>query len=241
MDAYSKQKPGSVQALFGSIAKRYDRVNAILSFQLHHLWNRRLIKAVLKSDKPYIAADLCCGTGDIALTWLKKTALAQEAYLIDFCPEILDCARIKANALNLERHHIKYLSADVQKIPLKDQSVDFATIAYGIRNVENPMSCFSEAKRIIKKGGRLGILELTEPDNACLRLGHRFYLKYFLPLIGKMMTSNKAAYEYLSQSIKEFMKPNELALQLEECGFSQIQIQKYTGGIVTLITATVPP
>lgn len=239
MTLYNKNAPETIQAMFGSIAKSYDRTNALLSFQLHRLWNRRLVDAVIKgSNAASCVADLCCGTGAIAFTWLKKAKPSQTAYLIDFCPEMLACAKFKADRLKLDAaHHLSYIQADVQALPLANDSIDCMTMAYGIRNVKTPLLCFQEAFRALKKGGTLGILELTEPRSAFLRFGHRLYLKAFLPTIGKLLTSDRQAYEYLSRSIGAFTKPEELAILLRQAGFGDIQITPLTGGIATLLIA----
>lgn len=239
MSPYNKHRPESIQSMFGSIANSYDKTNAILSFQLHRLWNRKLINKTIQ-PKPLTGkqtlADLCCGTGAISLPWLASQASPQKAYLIDFCPEMIDCAKNKAANLQLDkRHEINYITADVQDIPLEEASVEYATIAYGIRNVNSPAKCFKEVYRILKNGGSFGILELTEPQNKLLCLGHNFYLKTALPLIGKLFTKNGDAYKYLSKSIQTFVKPLELRCLLEQSGFRSIEIHPLSFGIATLI------
>jgi len=237
MKNYHKDSPETIQSMFGSIAKSYDRTNALLSFQLHRYWNPSLVKhTIAQSDSK--VADLCCGTGEITWTWLKKALPNQTAYLIDFCPEMLECAKLKAQNLKLDlAHKLSFIQADVQELPLDSDSIDAMTVAYGIRNVKNPDKCFDEAYRTLKVGGKLGILELTEPKNPFLRFGHNLYLKTLLPKIGGLISSNRQAYEYLSQSIVAFTKPEELALRLKNANFSDIKITPLTGGIATIITA----
>jgi demethylmenaquinone methyltransferase / 2-methoxy-6-polyprenyl-1,4-benzoquinol methylase len=240
--SYNKQQPESIQSMFGSIAKSYDRTNAILSFQLHRLWNRKLIQATASKNRgaSQTIADLCCGTGAISLPWLASEKTPQTAYLIDFCQEMLDCAKAKASSFDLApRHTLSYINADVQELPLGSESIDCATMAYGIRNVESPLRCFHEVYRVLKPGGTFGILELTEPKNPILRFGHTLYLKTALPLLGKIFANNHEAYKYLSRSIRAFVKPAELKALLEQAGFAKanVMIQPLCGGIATLITA----
>lgn len=227
--------------MFGSIASSYDRTNAILSFQLHRLWNRRLVNAAIPAhltSQPCTFADLCCGTGAISLPWLTSQKTSHQAKLVDFCPEMLACAKQKASHLQLhQKHDVSYIQADVQSIPLEANTIDFATMAYGIRNVESPEKCFAEVYRILKNGGTFGILELTEPNNRLLRLGHRLYLKAALPVLGKLFAKNGDAYRYLSQSIQTFVKPQTLSALLKSAGFSSVQIRPLSGGIATLIIA----
>ena len=238
MSKYDKNQPETIQAMFGSIASNYDKTNAALSLQMHRLWNRKLIDHTFTSGDTRTIADLCCGTGEIAFNWLKSANIKKKAYLVDFCEEMLHCAKHKAQTLKLDKkHHISYVQADVQKLPLRNASIDCATIAYGIRNVQDPSRCFKEVLRVLKPGGKFGILELTEPENSFLYFGHRIYLRTILPIMGKLLTSNKEAYQYLCNSIHNFVKAPDLAHQLEHIGFHDIEIHPLTGGIATIILA----
>lgn len=231
MTNYNKNHPDTIKKMFGSIAKQYDRTNAILSFQMHRWWNRQLVN--MMPSRINALADLCCGTGEIAQGYLKKHKDSKKAYLIDFCPEMLSCARLK----NIEsaRHEIEYITADVQAIPLQDQCVDAATVAYGIRNVKDPRKFIGEVHRILQPGGSFGILELTRPSNRMLRSGHEFYLRNLLPILGKIATSNKGAYEYLCNSIENFTKPEEIESIMGQEGFVEIRRKPLMGGIATII------
>lgn len=237
MTNYHKNDPHRIKEMFGSIAKNYDRTNAILSFQLHKHWNSNLVKQVTSNQNSMTLLDLCCGTGDIAFQFLKKSKTPKSAILVDFCPEMLECAKDKALRLNLSHHQIKYLQADVQNIPLENQLVSMATMAYGIRNVKNPVQCFQEVHRILKPGGIFGILELTQPTSPLIRLGHSFYLRLILPLFGKLLTSNQDAYQYLSKSIHQFTPPSQLENQLTEIGFKHTLQTPLALGIATIILA----
>jgi|688.fasta_scaffold19610_11 demethylmenaquinone methyltransferase/2-methoxy-6-polyprenyl-1,4-benzoquinol methylase len=226
MTTYNKNNPETIQAMFGCIAKKYDRQNAILSFQMHKRWNRELIKQAT-IEKPKVLLDLCCGTGDIALAYLKDETLPKQAILLDFCPEMLACAKEKADRL-AGNHQITFLQADAQQIPLKDASIPCATMAYGIRNIKDPLLCLHEVYRVLEPGGSFGILELTRPANPLLRLGHQLYLKTVLPLFGE-------AYTYLCNSIHAFIPPATLKNYMLEAGFRNIQQTSLTGGIATLL------
>lgn len=232
---YNKNNPDTIQVMFNSIAKQYDKTNAVLSFQLHRLWNRKLIHEVIGNASPSNFLDLCCGTGEIAFGSLKKCPYPCKAFLIDFCEEMLSCARAKAKNLNLERHDISYIQADAQQIPLPNASIKFATIAYGIRNIKDPKKCLNEVFRVLKPGGKLGILELTQPKNPFLKFGHQVYLKNILPLMGKLLTSNQNAYQYLCNSIHTFIKPEDLQKILNESGFHTTYRHSLTGGIATIL------
>ncbi len=227
---YYKEAPESIKMLFKTIAPNYDRANQVLSFGFHRLWNRTLVNAIAPTSVNSLL-DLCAGTGDIAFCFLKKNRQAM-ATLLDFCPEMLSVAQ-KKGAPFLGR--FATLQGDAQEIPLKEASVDAVTVAYGIRNVQNVEVCFREIHRVLKKGGRFGILELTRPTFFPLKIGHYAYLKLILPPLGRLIAGNKKAYAYLSRSIATFVSPAKLQQILKETGFSEIQKKGLTGGIATLI------
>lgn len=232
---YSKQDPQTIQSLFGSIATQYDRTNSVLSFKLHKVWNGALIKAITEGSNPRSLLDLCCGTGEIAFTYLKKTPVRCHAYLLDFCEEMLQCAKVKAEEQLLNHHTLTYLRADAQEIPLPKNSVEAVTMAYGIRNVKDTQKCLGEVYRVLQPGGCCAILELTQPQNRLLRFGHRCYLNYILPQVGRLMTRNQQAYQYLCQSIQSFIDPQELEKQMKRAGFTHTYRLPLHGGIATII------
>lgn len=237
MSNYSKNDPESIQKMFGTIAKKYDRTNAILSFQLHKRWNRTLVKQVLDQEGKNKLLDLCCGTGEIAFTHLNKVAGRSEVYLLDFCEGMLTCAKEKALQAGYHQKHIlNFIQADALDIPLSDSSVDCVTMAYGIRNVKDPEKCIKEVYRVLRPGGKFGILELTQPNSKILKFGHHIYLRSVLPLLGWCLTSNQDAYEYLCKSIHTFIKPKELEQVFKKAGFQGTLIKPLSFGIATVIT-----
>ncbi len=230
---YNKNNPETIQRMFGAIAKRYDRTNAILSFSMHNLWNRALVK-MLAEHRPRKILDLCCGTGEITYTLLKHSPDPTQVYLLDFCPEMLECA--KARGSNIQGHTLNYIQGDAQEVSLPDQCVDAVSVAYGVRNIKEPRKCFTEAFRVLRPGGRFGILELTRPKNRVLRAGHTLYLRTILPIIGKLVTSNRDAYQYLCNSIETFVDPELIVPELSDVGFKNVQSRPLMGGIASLIT-----
>lgn len=235
---YTKQDPSSIRTLFASIAKRYDVGNAVLSMRLFRRWNAQLVSSVITAKQPKVLLDLCCGTGDIAFTYLRHAEHPPEAvYMIDFCPEMLRQARMKSEGLSTRNTSIHYIVGDAQDIPLPDASVDCVTIAYGIRNVANPAKCFGEVFRVLRPGGSLGILELTRPRNPLMRLGHTLYLKAIVPVVGRFLTSNRQAYDYLQSSIRHFIPAEDLRTLLLEAGFQNASVTPLSGGIATLLSA----
>jgi demethylmenaquinone methyltransferase/2-methoxy-6-polyprenyl-1,4-benzoquinol methylase len=240
MTNYSKNEPATIKAMFNSIAKRYDRTNAILSFNFHKRWNRCLVEEALQKKAPKVFLDLCAGTGAIALEYLEKSQDKKTAYLLDFSSEMLAHAKEAAKTKNFSGHEIIYLQADAENIPLTENCVGCATMAYGMRNIKHPERSIQEAFRVLAPGGTFGILELTQPKNPLLRFGHTLYLRTVLPLLGKLATSNKEAYNYLCNSIHNFIPPEALEKLLVEANFTSIVRRSLFGGIATLITAKKP-
>jgi len=238
MTNYTKAQPKTIKNLFNNIAKRYDFTNSVMSFSLSKRWNRQIAQLAMQNSSDHFSMlDLCSGTGAVAFECLKHTSGSSQAYLLDFSAEMLKIAKAKSQQENFKMHAIEYLEADAQKIPLANALVDFSTIAYGIRNIYDPAKCFQEVYRVLKPGGCLAILELTRPNNRFLRFGHKIYLKFGLPLIGKLLTRDKNAYEYLCQSINSFVAPKEIEQILNEKNFTNIRSIPLAGGIATIILA----
>lgn len=237
---YDKEDPKTIESMFDNIAERYDVTNSILSFSLHKRWNHTLVKEVLLTNPNHTYLDLCAGTGDIAFDYLHSVTTPCRSYLMDFSAEMLEKAKIKASKKSFSLNNLFYIKGDVQEIPLGDQSVDCATMAYGIRNVQHPSKCIKEVFRVLKPGGNFGILELTRPKNRFLRLGHHFYLTKILPLLGKFLTNNKDAYHYLCQSIDQFISPLEVQELMAKEGFSTIKQLPLLGGVATILIGRKP-
>jgi demethylmenaquinone methyltransferase/2-methoxy-6-polyprenyl-1,4-benzoquinol methylase len=240
MKTYDKNDPDSIQSLFNSIAKNYDKTNGILSFQMQKRWNTSLVDQVIIPSRPKVLLDLCCGTGAIAFEYLRKTSHSAKVYMLDFSEQMLAYAKAQAEHLQLNNHAITYLQADAQKIPLTSKSVSCATMAYGIRNVRDPQSCIKDIYRVLEPGGVFGILELTQPKNPVMRLGHGLYLSKILPLLGKLFTSNEEAYQYLCNSIKTFIPPEDLENLMVAEGFINTRRQSFFSGVATLIIGRKP-
>lgn len=228
------KNPETIQGMFSKIADSYDFTNGILSFQLYRFWNQKLSQQFSHCNS---LLDLCSGTGEIAYRWLKSQKNARQVYMLDFCEQMLNLAESKSLPYYIKGHKLNFLHADATCIPLAKDSVDGVSLAYGIRNIQNPLQCFEEAFRVLKPHGRLAILELTEPSSKILKSLHRFYLTKILPKIGGLISKEPQSYEYLSQSIASFTKPTTLKEYLHQVGFPKVKVEPLTFGIATLITA----
>lgn len=217
-----------IQKMFGTIAKNYEKTNVWLSLGLCHYWNRILVKKI--SRKKHLL-DLCAGTGVVGLEFLKRNPQAKVT-LVDFCPEMVEIAKKKAKDMN----HVSVYQADCQELDFLTSSFDAISMAYGIRNLTNISRCLAHCQRLLKPNGELYILELTRPKMRFVRFFHKIYLKFFVPLIGKICTKEPVAYHYLSSTVKDFTPPSEIKKKLEEHNFT-VRILPLNFGIATLFCA----
>jgi len=217
----------SVQAMFATIARRYDLANHLLSGGLDFLWRRRATEMVHDWD-PRRILDLATGSGDLALA---MTRACPDALLIgaDFCPPMLQMARRKG---------LKTLIvADALQLPFAEAVFDVVTVAFGLRNMASWEKALAEMRRVLRPGGHVLILDFSVPP-APLRWFYRPYLHSVLPHLAGWLTGEKGAYEYLGQSIEQFPHGPAMCTLLEGLGFRETVHEPLSGGIVGLYAAT---
>lgn len=217
-----------VRRMFGSIAPRYDLANHVLSWGIDFYWRKRAA-AIVASWQPNKIADLATGTGDLALALQKRIPKA-EIVGVDFLREMVDVAKRKGVG--------QTVVADVMKLPFADGSFDCATIAFGLRNMEDCGGALREMSRVVGVNGHVLILEFSLPTISLLRAIYRFYLHRCLPFLGSLLTNKKGAYEYLAVSIEQFPSGHRMAELMARNGFTRVRFKTLTGGIVTIYTAT---
>jgi demethylmenaquinone methyltransferase/2-methoxy-6-polyprenyl-1,4-benzoquinol methylase len=213
--------------MFGSIAARYDLANHLLSCGIDFYWRRRAAD-VVASWQPKKIVDLATGTGDLALALQKKLPDA-EIVGVDFLPEMLELAKRKGVR--------RTVVSDAMKLPFADASFDCATVAFGLRNMENWGAALREMSRVLNAHGHLLVLEFSLPTMSILRAIYRFYLHRCLPLLGSFLTRKKSAYDYLGDSVEEFPSGNAMSQLMAANGFTRARCEPLTGGIVTVYTA----
>jgi demethylmenaquinone methyltransferase/2-methoxy-6-polyprenyl-1,4-benzoquinol methylase len=217
-----------VRKMFGSIARRYDIANHLLSCGMDFYWRRHTAK-IVADWRPHSIADLATGTGDLALA-LQKELPEAEITGVDFLPEMLEIAKRKGVR--------QIVLADATDLPFGDDSFDCVTIAFGLRNLENWVAGLTEMSRVLKTNGHLLVLEFSLPTISMLRTFYRFYLHYCLPLLGSFLTGTRNAYDYLGDSIEEFPNGTVLCQLMAQNGFARPTFRPLTTGIVTIYTAT---
>jgi demethylmenaquinone methyltransferase/2-methoxy-6-polyprenyl-1,4-benzoquinol methylase len=219
----------AIRRMFEGVAPRYDLLNRVLSLGIDRGWRRRVVASLALSPNDRVL-DLCCGTGDLAL----EIARTSSCTGCDFAWNMLTRAREKSR---MEGLSVTLARADALALPFGDERFDRATIAFGIRNLESMPLGLSEIRRVLKPGGRVAILEFSQPNRFWLKLPYRIYLDWLLPFVGGLL-SKKEAYRYLAESIQGFPVPEVLIRLLEEAGFRDATYTRLSCGIVALHLAT---
>ena len=225
----------AVREMFSGIAGRYDLLNHLLSANIDKRW-RRLVREGLQPvlDDPHAKVlDVACGTGDLALELQKHAKAAITGS--DFCRPMLEIAQRKTSEVGL---NLPYVEGDAMSLPFADESFDALTIAFGLRNLSNFSAGLAELHRILKKGGRIAILEFSSPVLPGFRGLFKFYFSNILPRIGGVVSGSRGAYEYLPDSVSKFPDQKALAGLMRSTGFSDVEYRNLTGGIAAIHTAT---
>ena len=226
--------PARIAGMFDAIAPRYDLLNHVLSAGLDVRWRARAVRELDLRPGARVV-DLCTGTGDLAVAALHAEPGAS-VIGVDFAGEMLRLAHRKIGSLGLARS-IRVVRGDGTRIPLADECCDAATIGFGIRNVVEPRAALAELARVLRRGGRLAILEFGQPRIPGIRTMYSWYFRYLLPLVGKAVSKHQSAYSYLPASVGTFPPPDEFARMLSATGFSQVRAVPLSFGIVYLYVA----
>jgi demethylmenaquinone methyltransferase/2-methoxy-6-polyprenyl-1,4-benzoquinol methylase len=209
--------------MFDRIAPIYDAMNLLMTAGLDRRWRAETAAAVVRPGDRVL--DACCGTGDLAIA---AAQVGGQVTGLDFSEPMLERARMKSG-------EIEWIAGDALALPFADGSFDAATVGFGVRNLEDLERGLAELRRVLKPGGRLGILEITRP-RGLLAPFYRFWFDGVIPLAGKVLPGG-SAYSYLPASVRRFPEPEALAKLLDEAGFGDIRWRLVVaGGIVALHT-----
>lgn len=238
MKPYNQEqtKKEQVEEMFDNIAPTYDRLNHIMSLNIDRIWRRRVMR-IIRHAKPQRIMDVATGTGDLAIAMARKV---NEAHIlgVDLSEEMLSEARKKIKRLELEKR-ITLEKGDAENLTMvASESVDAATVAFGVRNFENIERGLSEIYRTLRPGGKLVVLEFSMPKNRLVRWVYRQYAHRLLPRIGGMISKDKQAYTYLPDSVEEFPAPERFAEILKGVGFKSVKLSSQSFGIAYIYDAT---
>jgi demethylmenaquinone methyltransferase/2-methoxy-6-polyprenyl-1,4-benzoquinol methylase len=215
--------PDAVRTMFDRISPVYDAMNRTMTLGLDRRWRRAAAEAVVRDGDRVV--DACCGTGDLALA--AKEAGAGPVTGLDFSPRMLERARAKSR-------EIDWVQGDLLALQFEDASFDAATVGFGVRNLEDLERGLAELRRVLRPGGRLAILEITQPRGPVAPF-YRLWFDRLVPSLGKLLPGG-SAYTYLPASVRRFPGPEELGELLRAAGFDEVRWRLFAGGIVALHT-----
>jgi demethylmenaquinone methyltransferase/2-methoxy-6-polyprenyl-1,4-benzoquinol methylase len=217
------EKARRVRDMFDAIAGRYDLVNRVMTFGMDVGWRRRAVRQ-LRLPGGALVADLACGTGDLC------RELSRDGYRavgFDFSLGMLAEATTD----------VPLVQADVLRLPLADRSVDGATCGFALRNVVDLNAFFAEIARVVRQGGRISLLEASQPDGALMRAGHAVYFRRMVPMIGGLL-SDREAYAYLPRSMAYLPPVTEMVTAVRDAGFPDAERLPLSGGIAQVLAGT---
>ena len=223
-----QKKRGLVKKVFDNVYNKYDLMNDFMSLGIHRQWKRELIRQM----NPYPESsliDVACGTGDIAKLFLNNIDKSSYVTCVDPNKHMIKKCKEKLN----ENKNLNWIVASAEKLPIDDNSYDFYTISFGLRNTKNLDKSLSEAYRVLKKGGRFFCLEFSKIQNKNLELIYKNYSK-LIPLIGKYVVGQREPYDYLIESIDNFVNQEELLQYMKVKKFQKCNYRNFSNGIISI-------
>jgi demethylmenaquinone methyltransferase/2-methoxy-6-polyprenyl-1,4-benzoquinol methylase len=240
-----------VQRMFAEIAPRYDLLNHTLSLNIDKYWRKRTLDLLApQPGDPFL--DVCTGTGDLAISAALRLHPKQgsqknakefptEVVGSDFCGEMLRFARTKQTKLGIDEQTLVFLEADTMRLPFVDNRFQTVTVAFGLRNVVDTMAGLREMTRVCRPGGRVAVLEFSQPTFPGLKQLYQFYFRYVLPRIGNQVAKNSSeAYAYLPQSVSQFPSGEAMAQMMWDVPLVDVHYHPMTFGVATLYIGTKP-
>jgi demethylmenaquinone methyltransferase/2-methoxy-6-polyprenyl-1,4-benzoquinol methylase len=225
-----ESKKEQVRFMFNNIAGTYDKLNRIISLGIDQRWRRRAIQ-ILAKENPAAVLDVATGTADfaIAASGLKEVKVTG----IDIAEDMLSIGRDKVKAKGLEQR-IELICADSENLPFESNKFDATIVSFGVRNFENLEKGLSEILRVIKPGGILIVLEGSTPQHQPMKFFYKLYVTRLLPWVGRLISKDKSAYQYLPDSIKAFPCGADFTAILDRVGFKKTYYEEQTFGVCTI-------
>lgn len=227
----TQTKEQFVHEVFESIAPKYDLMNDVLSFRRHKAW-RKYAMAKMKVKPGATAVDLCCGTCDWTVSLAKASGTGRIVGL-DFSKHMLEFGRRKLISLELDKQ-VELVAGNAMSLPFADNTFDYATIGFALRNVPDLVQVIREMQRVVKPGGMVVSLELSKPTWQPFKSIYYFYFQTILPFLGKLIAKRYEQYKWLPESLVHFPDHRELARIFRETGLVQVEALPLTGGIAAL-------
>lgn len=223
-------KKEAVKEIFNDIAPKYDLLNHFLSLNIDKRWRRKAIGYIRPEEKGELL-DVACGTGDFSIAAYR--AGVQKVTGIDISVNMVAIGQKKVDDLGLTPY-ITLQAGDSEQIEFEDEHFDVVTVAFGVRNFEHLETGLREMQRVLKKGGKVVILEFSMPEHFPMKQLYKFYFRHILPVLGGWISGNKGAYTYLPESVMKFPQGKAFLDILKGCGFEQATQRKLTFGIASI-------
>lgn len=222
-----QSKEQRVHKVFEKISDNYDKMNSVISFQQHIKWRKDTMKKM--NVKPGSKAlDVCCGTGDWTIALAEAVGPSGEVTGLDFSQNMLNVGIDKVKSLGLKQ--VNLIHGNAMELPFPDNSFDYVTIGFGLRNVPDYLQVLKEMNRVLKPGGIAVCLETSQPTLAGYKQLYYFYFKFIMPMFGKLFAKSYKEYSWLHESARNFPGMKELARMFETAGFKDVYFKPYSGG-----------
>ena len=228
MQQYLQNKKGLVQNVFDKVYSQYDLMNDFMSLGIHRIWKKNLLNMMNPHDNQNLI-DVACGTGDVAKLFLNFVNKSSKITCVDPNKGMLNKGKEKLKDFK----NLKWINASAENLPVKNDSFDFYTISFGLRNTKSLNRALKEAYRVLKPGGRYLCLEFSKIQNSSLNFLYKNYSK-IIPSIGKIVVGESEPYDYLIKSIEEFVSQEELLDLLKKNNFKECSYRNLSGGIVSI-------
>lgn len=230
-----QNKAERVHHVFQNISDKYDKMNSIISFNRHRSWRKDVMKR-MNVQKGKEALDVCTGTGDWALSLADAVGESGKVIGLDFSENMLKVANEKLK--DVSHGHVTFIHGDAMDLPFPDNSFDYVTIGFGLRNVPDYEQVLREMYRVVKPGGLAVCLETSQPTLIGYRQLYYFYFQHIMPLFGKIFARSYDEYAWLNESAREFPGKEELKQLFLKVGFKEVKVKSYSGGVAAMHLAT---
>lgn len=231
----NKANKAQVHEVFQNISGKYDRLNNIISFEQHKVWRKKVMKE-MNVQAGTIALDVCCGTADWTIALSQAVGPEGEVTGLDFSENMLKVGGEKTAHMD----NIRLVQGDAMALPFDDNSFDYVTIGFGLRNIPDYSKALSEMYRVLKPGGMAVCLETSQPTMPVFKQGYRMYFKFVMPIFGKIFAKSKQEYEWLQQSAFDFPDRETLKKMFEDVNFENVKVRSFTGGVAAMHLAYKP-
>ncbi|WP_227936184.1 demethylmenaquinone methyltransferase [Alkalihalobacillus deserti] len=227
----TQSKEERVHQVFESIYKKYDVMNSVISFQRHKAWRKDTMKKMNVQIGNH-ALDVCCGTADWTIALAEAVGKEGRVEGLDFSKNMLKVGQKKVKEQNLTQIHLTHGNA--MELPYDDNSFDFVTIGFGLRNVPNYKQVLREMYRVTKPGGSVVCLETSQPTIPVFKQLYFFYFSQIMPIFGKFFAKSYDEYSWLQESTMSFPNREKLASMFREAGLSNVEVKSYSGGVAAM-------